>query len=167
MHCIKGNTMQLPIAYPQTRLRRLRRTAALRSLVRETHLANTPFIQPLFIRSGINIKQAIDSMPGQFQWSVDQVIMKVQRLWAQGIGYILLFGIPPAKDAQGQGAYAADGIIQQAIYAIKQHCPQMMVITDVCYCEYTDHGHCGYLPENSKDGNVDNDRTLNSLAKQA
>jgi porphobilinogen synthase len=145
------------------RPRRLRRTASIREMVRETRLSVKDFISPLFVKHGQGIKDPIPSMPGQFQFSVDTLVNEAQELWSLGVPSIILFGLPDRKDAFGSKAWAEDGIVQQAISAVKEQLPQMLVITDVCLCEYTDHGHCGVI----KDGEVDNDATLELLARQA
>lgn len=155
--------------FPSTRLRRLRQNTTIRGLVKETHLTADKLIQPLFIHHGNNIKQAIRSMPGQFQISVDQLHNEIASLQTVGIKQVILFGIPESKDAWGRSAYQDTGVIQQAIREIKKHFPHMLVITDLCFCEYTDHGHCGYLTDTNIKGevDVDNDITLDLLAKQA
>jgi porphobilinogen synthase len=145
------------------RLRRLRRTEALRRLVRETRLSPEGFVYPLFVVGGSGVRNAIASMPGQHQLSLDQLPAEAQELRALGIPAVLLFGIPSTKDEQGSGAYAADGIVQEAVRALKQADAELLVITDVCLCEYTSHGHCGVV----KDGEVDNDATLPLLARTA
>ena len=145
------------------RPRRLRRTASIREMVRETRLSVKDFISPLFVKHGQGIKDPIPSMPGQFQFSVDTLVKEAQEVWSLGVPSIILFGLPDRKDASGSRAWAEDGIVQQAISAVKEQLPQMLVITDVCLCEYTDHGHCGVI----KDGEVDNDATLELLARQA
>jgi porphobilinogen synthase len=145
------------------RLRRLRRTEALRRLVRETRLSPEGFVYPLFVVHGQGVRNAIPSMPGQSQLSLDQLPAEAAELRALGIPAVLLFGIPSAKDEQGSGAYASDGIVQEAVRALKQADPALLVITDVCLCEYTSHGHCGVV----KDGEVDNDATLPLLARTA
>jgi porphobilinogen synthase len=145
------------------RLRRLRRTEALRRLVRETRLSPEGFVYPLFVVSGSGVRNAIPSMPGQHQLSLDQLPAEAAELRSLGIPAVLLFGIPPAKDEQGSGAYAGDGIVQQAVRALKQADAELLVITDVCLCEYTSHGHCGVV----KEGEVDNDATLPLLARTA
>jgi len=154
--------------YPVTRLRRLRRNATLRSLVRETALRPTDFILPLFVRPGEGIRKPIVSMPGQFQLSVDTLVEEAKAVAALGIPAIILFGIPETKDAQGTQAYAADGIIPTAIAAVKAACPELCVITDVCLCEYTDHGHCGIIAPNA-DGapDVANDDTVSVLIEES
>ncbi len=144
-------------------MRRLRKNAALRNMFRETSLAKEDFIYPLFILEGNGIKREISSMPGQFQMSVDSILRECEVLLSLGIGSILLFGIPEMKDDVGSGAYDDNGIIQKALRAIKKDFPEMMVITDVCLCEYTSHGHCGVV-ENEY---VQNDKTLELLAKEA
>ena len=149
--------------FPTTRLRRLRRTAAIREMFRETVLSAGDFIYPLFIVEGDNLKKEISSMPSQFQLSIDNVLRECEELLGLGIGSVILFGIPNEKDDIGSGAYAADGIIQKATRAIKSRFPEMVVVTDVCLCEYTSHGHCGVV----EDGYVNNDKTLELLAREA
>ncbi|HUS83180.1 MAG TPA: porphobilinogen synthase [Dehalococcoidia bacterium] len=148
---------------PLSRFRRLRHTEALRRLVRETRLSPEDFVYPLFVVHGTGVRNAIPSMPGQHQLSVDQLPAEAQELRALGIPAVLLFGIPASKDEQASEAYAADGIVQQAVRALKQADPALLVVTDVCLCEYTSHGHCGIV----KDGDVDNDATLPLLARTA
>ena len=150
--------------FPQVRLRRMRQTAALRSMVRETQLSPRDFVYPLFVTQGRDVRLPIDPMPGQFQFSVDQLLIEVAEAQSLGVPAVLLFGVPSSKDGLGTEAYDDDGIIQQATRAIKQAMPGMVVITDVCLCEYTDHGHCGVL---TNEGLVDNDPTLELLAKTA
>ncbi|MCJ7492061.1 MAG: porphobilinogen synthase [Dehalococcoidia bacterium] len=147
----------------RTRLRRLRRTEALRRLVRETRLSPEDFVYPLFVVHGSGVRNAIPSMPGQAQLSIDQLPAEARELRALGIPAVLLFGIPASKDEQASEAYAPDGIVQQAVRALKQADPALLVITDVCLCEYTSHGHCGIV----RDGDVDNDATLPLLARTA
>ncbi|TAK74700.1 MAG: porphobilinogen synthase [Gammaproteobacteria bacterium] len=151
--------------FPNTRLRRLRQNAHVRALVRETHLHAGQFVLPLFIRHGQGVKQPIASMPGHFQWSVDRLEEEIQSITELGIRSVILFGIPAQKDPLGQDAYADDGIIQSAIPVIKKAAPQLLVLSDICFCEYTDHGHCGVIHPHHHD--VDNDKTLALLAKQA
>jgi len=148
---------------PIPRSRRLRRTDALRRLVRETRLSPGDFVYPLFVVHGSGVRNAIPSMPGQAQLSVDQLPAEAQELRALGIPAVLLFGIPASKDEQASEAYAPDGIVQQAVRALKQADPDLLVVTDVCLCEYTSHGHCGIV----RDGDVDNDATLPLLAQTA
>jgi len=145
------------------RHRRLRHSPALRRLVAETRLSPSDFVYPLFITHGTNVREEIPSMPGQFRISLDQIPHEADDLRALGIPAVLLFGLPAAKDDVGSEAYADDGITQQAVRAFKQAAPDIAVITDVCLCEYTDHGHCGVVI----DGTVDNDRSLDLLASTA
>jgi len=149
--------------YPQLRLRRLRRSPALRALVRENRVDAGDLIYPLFIEEGKNIKREIDSMPGIFRFSPDRLPGEIEDIAKLKIPAVLLFGIPKEKDETGSSAYKAKGVVQQAIKAIKKTVPELLVITDVCLCEYTSHGHCGVVC----DGRVDNDRTLPLLAKMA
>ena len=145
------------------RPRRLRRTGAIRDMVRETHLSTRDFIAPLFVKHGKNLKDPIKSMPGQFQFSPDTLVSEAEELWASGVPALILFGLPDGKDATGSRSWAKDGIVQIAVREIKDRLPDMVVMTDVCLCEYTDHGHCGVI----LDGVVDNDTTLELLARQA
>ena len=149
--------------FPQLRLRRLRRTENLRRMVRETRLSADSFVYPLFIAHGHNLKQEITSMPGVYRFSPDSLGHEVEEIARLGIPAVLLFGLPAHKDEEGSEAYAPKGITQEAIRAIKKAVPELVVITDVCLCEYTSHGHCGVL----MNGEVDNDRTLELLAKTA
>ena len=145
------------------RPRRLRRTDVLRRLVRETCLHTDDFIAPIFIISGQNKKNSIPSMPGVYQWSIDRVNEEIDELLAAGIDKIILFGIPAEKDSSGTNSYKSNGIIQQSLKKLKQEYPDLFIITDVCFCEYTDHGHCGVIHDND----VNNDSTLSLLGKQA
>jgi porphobilinogen synthase len=145
------------------RHRRLRRTEAIRSLVRETELHPSDFIYPLFMTEGSGVRHEIGSMPGQFQLSIDNLAPEIESLVARGINSVLLFGVPDHKDALASGAYDPEGVVQRAIREIKRTFPDVLVITDVCNCEYTDHGHCGVLVN----GEVDNDQTLPLLARTA
>ena len=147
---------------PYYRPRRLRRNDAIRDLVRETNLSVNDLILPLFVVEGKNIKNPISSMPGNDQLSIDLLIKEVREIRKLGIRSIILFGIPDHKDATGSDAVNESGIIQRAVMAVKEAVPEMYVITDVCFCEYTDHGHCGAIV----DGNVDNDTTLQMLSDQ-
>ena len=147
-----------------TRLRRLRRHPNLRALVRETQLSVCDFVLPLFVREGITEKQAIVSLPGHYQLSLDDLPKEIDTIQALGIPAVLLFGIPSHKDAFGTSSYQDNGIIQQAIARIKQQAPDLLVIADNCFCQYTDHGHCGVLNKNAY---VDNDATLDLLSQQA
>ena len=149
--------------FPIHRLRRLRRTEALRSLVRETRLHPAQFILPLFVCPGEGVRREIGAMPGNYQMSIDQVVGECVEVQALGIGGVMLFGLPESKDDMASGAYDENGIVQRAIRAIRKETPGLLVVTDVCNCEYTIHGHCGYV----KDGDVDNDTTLQWLAKSA
>ena len=149
--------------FPQLRLRRLRRTEPLRALVRETSVEVGNLVYPLFVVEGNNLKQEIASMPGIFRHSVDLLPQEVEEVAKLGIPAVLLFGIPEHKDEVGSAAYHPEGVVQQAIRAIKQSAPELIVITDVCLCEYTSHGHCGVIV----DGYVDNDQTLPLLARTA
>lgn len=146
--------------FPQSRPRRLRRTAVLRDVVRETTLTPGDLIYPLFVQHGLNVRQEISSMPGQYRLSVDQLAQEAHEIAALGIPGVLLFGIPAEKDPIGLENFAEDGIVQQAIRAIREAEPELLIITDVCLCEYTDHGHCGLLDES---GHVLNDKTLDIL----
>jgi porphobilinogen synthase len=149
--------------YPEYRPRRLRRTAALRALVRETHIDPSQLILPLFVRSGSGVRRAIASMPGVAQSSTDELLRDAEGAARAGVGAVILFGIPDAKDATGSSAWDARGPVQQALRALARELPDLVRIADVCLCEYTDHGHCGVL----RDGHVDNDATLPLLARCA
>ena len=146
------------------RMRRLRRSDTLRAMVRETRLAPTDFIYPIFVTHGRNVRDPIPSMPGQSRLSVDQLAREAAELSSLDIPAILLFGLPASKDAQGSEAWAADGIIQQAVRELKDADPDLVVITDVCLCEYTDHGHCGLVDDQ---GRVINDASVELLAQTA
>ena len=149
--------------YPIYRPRRLRKNANFRRMIRETKLSVDDLIYPLFVTFGRNVKKPINSMPGNFQMSVDHLVKEVQKTKDIGIPAVLLFGIPEKKDETGSGAFAEDGIIQRATREIKEKIPDIMVICDLCLCEYTNHGHCGII----KDNDVDNDATLEILAETA
>ncbi|MBV9938859.1 MAG: porphobilinogen synthase [Acidobacteriaceae bacterium] len=151
------------MAFPVQRPRRLRSTEAIRKLVRETQLAPSQFILPLFICPGEGIRREIGSMPGNAQLSIDKLINEAEECRQLGIGGLILFGIPEEKDELASGAYASDGIVQRAVRALKQNVKGLLIMTDVCNCEYTSHGHCGLV----KNGDVDNDETLHWLAKTA
>lgn len=151
------------MAFPVTRLRRLRYNGILRQMVSETQLAVDDFVMPLFVCPGTNVKNPINSMPGNYQLSVDNVVEECKKVWASGVKAVLLFGIPEHKDEDGSVACEHNGIVQQAIRAIKKVLPDIYLIADVCNCEYTVHGHCGTII----DGDVDNDLTLITLAKQS
>jgi len=149
--------------FPQLRLRRLRRTESLRAWVRESHVDVTDLVYPMFVVAGNDIKKEISSMPGIFHFSIDQLPREIEEVAGLGIPAVLLFGIPEQKDEMGSSAYHPQGVIQQAIRAMKQTVPELLVVTDVCLCEYTSHGHCGVVV----DGDVDNDQTLPLLARMA
>ena len=150
-------------AFPTNRLRRLRDLPALRLMTQETRLSISDFIYPLFVTHGTDVRREIDPMPGQYQMSLDHLAIEAAESFELGIPALLLFGIPKAKDGVGSEGYASDGIVQEAIRTIKKTVPEMMVIGDVCLCEYTDHGHCGVIDNE----HVDNDRTLDLLARTA
>jgi porphobilinogen synthase len=149
--------------FPRYRPRRLRRTPTLRRLVRETTVQIDDLVLPLFIVAGSGVRREVGSMPGVFQTSVDEAVATARDAAELGIPAVLLFGIPETKDEHGTSGQADDGMVQQAVRAIKQELPDLLVITDVCLCEYTSHGHCGVL----RDGSVANDATLELLARQA
>jgi porphobilinogen synthase len=149
--------------FPVTRLRRLRKTGALRDMFRETSLSPSDFIYPLFIVEGERVKKEISSMPAQYQLSIDNALRECEEMLKLGVSSTILFGIPNEKDEVGSGSYAENGIIQKATRAIKERFPEMIVVTDVCLCEYTSHGHCGVV----ENGYVQNDKTLELLAKEA
>jgi porphobilinogen synthase len=151
------------MSFPQHRSRRLRQNARLRALVRETELSVGHLVMPLFLREGRQLRRPISSMPGQFQLSVDEAVKEARQLAALGVPAVILFGIPDTKDAQATGAYAPNGIIPRAVRALKRALPDLLVITDVCLCEYMSHGHCGVV----RAGKVVNDATLPLLAKTA
>ena len=151
------------MAFPVQRLRRLRATPEIRRVVRETSLEPANFILPLFVVNGEGVRKEISSMPGNYQTSIDETIAICRDAQTAGIGGVILFGIPEQKDEEATGGYAADGIVQRAIAGIKRELPRLLVITDVCNCEYTSHGHCGKIVN----GGVDNDITLGWLAKSA
>ncbi|MFC1987538.1 porphobilinogen synthase [Chloroflexota bacterium] len=149
--------------FPQLRLRRLRRTETLRALVRENRVNVSDLIYPMFVVEGNGIKQEISSMPGILRYSPDQLLPEVEEVARLKIPAVLLFGIPEHKDETGSSAYQPDGVVPKAIRAIKSAVPELLVVTDVCLCEYTSHGHCGIVDN----GAIDNDRTLPLLAKMA
>ena len=149
--------------FPQVRLRRLRDQPALRRMAQETRLSVSDFIYPMFVTYGRDLRVEIDPMPGIYQLSLDHLMAEVTEVAALGLPSVLLFGIPARKDATGTEVYEPGGIVQEAIRIIKETTPELMVITDVCLCEYTDHGHCGVIV----DGRVDNDQTLELLAEAA
>ena len=148
---------------PMYRPRRLRANENIRRMVRETKLSPDDFIYPLFVTHGKGVKKEISSMPGNFQQSIENIVKDCEEVQGLGIPAVLLFGIPEHKDEVGSEAYSDEGIVQHAIKAIKNKLPELIVITDVCLCEYTSHGHCGVI----KNGTVQNDATLELLAKEA
>ena len=151
------------MSFPQTRLRRLRKTPVLRRLVRETRLSPDDFILPLFACPGSGVARPVGSMPGVFQHSVDRLVEACREAAGDGISAVLLFGLPEHKDAVGSASWSPDGVVQRALRALKGALPDLVTIADVCFCEYTDHGHCGVLQGHA----VDNDATLANLARQA
>ncbi len=151
------------MSFPATRMRRLRRTDTLRGLVRETELSPAHLIQPAFVVAGEGVREEIPSMPGVERFSISGLVEEAGEIAAAGIGAVLLFGIPASKDETGSGAYDDEGIVQMAVRALKEEVPDLTVITDVCLCEYTSHGHCGFV----RDGEVDNDISVELLAKTA
>ncbi|MBI4177852.1 porphobilinogen synthase [bacterium] len=159
--------------FPTMRLRRLRSSAPIRRLVRETRLHAAELIYPLFVRAGRSVREPIPSMPGQFRYSPDTIVRECERALKAGVHAVLLFGIPSSKDALGKSGTDPKGVVPQAVRAIKRALPELVVITDVCLCEYTDHGHCGLVREKGRKGErekvktVDNDATLPLLAKMS
>jgi porphobilinogen synthase len=151
------------MSFPATRMRRLRRTQALRDLVRETELSPGHLVQPLFVVAGQGVRQPVPSMPDVERFSISELVAEAGEVAAAGVRAVLLFGIPADKDEQGSGAYDDEGVVQMAVRALKEAHPDLIVITDVCLCEYTSHGHCGFV----RDGEVDNDITIELLAKTA
>jgi porphobilinogen synthase len=149
--------------FPTHRLRRRRSSEAIRSLVRETRLSPVQFILPLFVCPGEGVRREIGAMPGNYQLSIDELVKECAEIQALGIGGVILFGLPETKDEMATGAYDENGIVQRAIRAIRRATDGLLIVTDVCNCEYTTHGHCGYI----KGGDVDNDTTLEWLAKSA
>jgi porphobilinogen synthase len=152
------------MAFPATRMRRLRRTGALRDMVRETELSPSQLVYPMFVELGTDSRTPIESMPGIERLSISHAVEEAGEAHGLGIPSVLLFGIPDDKDPQGSGAYDEEGVVQLAVRAIKEAHPEIVVITDVCMCEYTSHGHCGIVRD---DGSVDNDVTLELLARTA
>ena len=153
--------------FPNYRPRRLRQSAALRRLVTETRLSVDQLVLPLFVVPGKKVRRAVSAMPGVFQLSTDELVKEATRAHERGVPAVLLFGIPEAKDAQASGAYAANGIVQRAVRELKKGLPMLLVITDVCLCEYMEHGHCGVITRGDKSGRVQNDPTLKLLARTA
>ncbi len=151
------------MVFPEYRPRRMRKNESLRSMIRETRIAPDQLVYPLFVQPGKNKRDAITSMPGVFRYSIDQLVKEAKSCLDLGVQSVILFGLPEKKDGLGSGAYARNGIIQKGIRELKSALPEINIITDVCLCEYTDHGHCGCLNGNE----VDNDATLELLAKTA
>ena len=151
------------VSFPNMRLRRLRGQESIRNMTRETRLSTDQFVYPMFVTHGKEVRDPIEPMPGCYQLSLDRLTEEVAEVADLGIPAVLLFGLPAEKDPVGTEGYDPEGIVQEAIRAIKKNTPEMMVITDVCLCEYTDHGHCGVI----EDGQVDNDQTLELLARSA
>ena len=151
------------MSFPETRMRRLRRTPTLRRMVRETRLSADDLILPLFVCPGTGVDNPVPSMPGVSQLSVDKTVELARRAAGEGIPAVLLFGIPESKDAVGSSAWSPDGIVQRSVRELSRQVPDLVTIVDVCFCEYTDHGHCGVLDGET----VDNDATLDNLARQA
>jgi porphobilinogen synthase len=157
------------MSFPTVRNRRLRKTSALRSMVRETVLSVNDFIYPIFVTHGQNIKEEIPSMPGVYHLSMDLLEQEIREVVASGIQSVLLFGLPEYKDALGSSAYDANGIVQQAIKAVKKWAPELVVVADTCLCQFTDHGHCGIVHVHEETGiaEVDNDSSLDLLVQTA
>lgn len=153
--------------FPTTRLRRLRHNPAMRDMVRETHLDVNHLIYPIFVVAGKNIKKEIATMPGSFQFSLDRLEEEITAIQNVNLNQVILFGLPASKDETGSSALQKEEVIPQAIMAIKRHSPDMLVATDLCFCEYTSHGHCGILDDHTGRMDVNNDLTLPMLAKQA
>lgn len=154
-------------SYPKSRPRRLRATPTLRSLVRENHVAHTDLILPLFIKAGLSSKKAIPSIPGHYQLSLKDLTAEISEIQRLGIVAVILFGIPESKDLYGSDAYSDNGIIQQAIKIIKDASPDMLIISDICFCEYMSHGHCGVVHDTPHGYDINNDQTLKLLEKIA
>ncbi|MGI9557275.1 MAG: porphobilinogen synthase [Solirubrobacterales bacterium] len=151
------------MTYPATRMRRLRRQGVLRDLVRETELSPGHLIQPLFVVPGEGVREPVEAMPDVERFSISELVAEASEIQASGINAVLLFGVPAEKDELGSGAYDEEGVVQMALRALKEAHPELVVITDVCLCAYTSHGHCGFV----RDGDVDNDITVELLAKTA
>jgi porphobilinogen synthase len=150
-------------AFPATRLRRLRRTSGLRDLVRETRLDLDDFVLPLFVCPGEGVVRPLEGLSAIAQLSIDELVREAVECERLGVSAVLLFGIPEEKDEEGSGAYDNDGIVQRALRALRERCPELLLLTDVCLCEYTSHGHCGVI----RDGEVDNDESLELIARTA
>ncbi len=154
---------QNKIKYPQVRLRRLRENPVLRSILSENSLNLKELVQPLFVKEGLSRPLEIQSMPGQFQWTQAALVEQAQKIQSLGLSAIILFGIPAKKDSKGLQAFSKNGVIQKAVQAVKKKCPKLLVITDVCLCEYLSHGHCGHVEK----GQIVNDASVRTLAKIA
>lgn len=157
------------MGFPVRRMRRLRRSETIRSMVRETHLRPEQLMYPLFVQPGTGRRDPILSMPGQSRLSIDELVAESQAAWSEGVRSVILFGIPPdgSKDAVGTPGWIEDGIVQEAVRALKKDVPGLLVATDVCLCEYTSHGHCGILHDGDTHGYVQNDESLEFLAREA
>lgn len=153
--------------FPTTRLRRLRHNTIIRDIVREHEISINDVVLPLFVKDGANLRHPIASMPGHFQLSIDQLDSEIKEITALGIKAVILFGIPATKDASGSSSWQDDGIVQRAIQKIKSLNADLLVIADVCFCEFTDHGHCGVVTKKGAGFEIDNDATLDHLGKQA
>jgi porphobilinogen synthase len=153
--------------FPSYRPRRLRQSPALRRMVSETHLSVAQLVLPLFARAGRKLRRPIAAMPGVFQLSPDEIVKEAAQAYALGVPAVLLFGIPESKDAKASGAYAKNGIVQQTVRLLKRELPELLVITDVCLCEYMEHGHCGIVERDSRGARILNDPTLKLLARAA
>ena len=153
--------------FPAYRPRRLRQSPALRRMVSETRLSTSQLVLPLFVRSGRKLRRQIDAMPGVFQLSPDELLREARQAFEAGVPAVLLFGIPDKKDDRASGAYAANGIVQQAVRLLKKELPELLVITDVCLCEYMSHGHCGIVQKSRAGARILNDPTLKLLARTA
>src|SRR5881296_3096640 len=153
--------------FPAYRPRRLRQSAALRRLVAETRLSAEQLVLPLFARPGRKLRREVRAMPGVFQLSPDELLKEAHAAHTAGVPAVLLFGIPDKKDARASGAYAANGIVQQTVRLLKKELPELLVLTDVCLCEYMDHGHCGIVQRDKKGARILNDPTLKLLAQTA
>src|SRR3954470_21802804 len=151
------------MSFPETRPRRLRRTPALRRMVRETTLAPDNFVYPLFVGPGKGVRREISSLPGQFQFSVDEIVREAEEVAKLGIPSVILFGLPEKKDDVGSEAWHAEGVVQRALRAIKKAVPELVVMVDACFCEYTTHGHCGVVVNEA----IDNDATCENLGRLA
>src|SRR5688572_19909674 len=156
-------SLHAPAAFPVARPRRLRQSSALRALVAETRLSVDQLVLPLFVRAGRRLRREVTAMPGVFQLSPDELVKEAGRAFEAGVRAVLLFGIPDKKDARASGAYARQGIVQQAVRLLKRELPSLLVITDVCLCEYMEHGHCGVVERNAKRARILNDPTLKLL----